>query len=139
MLTLLLRKSTEARRSNSAGEDESCPRHVEPNGKRHGQCSTVRTDRGNLTITQGDLATSVGYDENTIRRTAGRRKQRSSGARNRLTTNPSMGGKLSNVCRCGRPVIPAYHLEGRCENCWSDDQQRYDGKSRNLRLFHTVR
>lgn len=52
--------------------------------------------------------------------------------------NPSTDGKLIR-CRCGRGVLPAYHLEQRCEDCYADDQMKYDGKSRNIKLFHTVR
>lgn len=101
--------------------------------------STVRTAKGNLTITGDDHAISVGYDAPTIKRTGGRRRRPSNVVKNRQETNRSTDGKLIDRCRCGRSVIPAYHLEGRCENCYAEDQERFDGKSRNIRLFHTVR
>jgi hypothetical protein len=138
MQSVLLRKSTKVRRPDSPGDAEKCQRPDGLSGKRRGVVSTVRTGRGNLTITGDAQAISVGYEGHTIRRTGGRRNKRYAVAKNRQTTNHSTDGKLIR-CRCGRSVIPAYHLEGRCEDCYAEDQERFDGKSRNIRLFHTVR
>lgn len=37
---------------------------------------------------------------------------------------------LEGVCRCGHDIHPIYI--NRCEDCWADDQDRWDGKSRRV-------
>ena len=42
---------------------------------------------------------------------------------------------IEGVCRCGNDTHPVYF--NRCEDCWVDDQIRWDGQSRRVRvMFH---
>jgi hypothetical protein len=45
----------------------------------------------------------------------------------KVSTTPKEG-----VCRCGKSSHPIY-ME-RCEDCWVDDQIRWDGRSRRVKV-----
>lgn len=66
---------------------------------------------------------------------ARRRRRRKLDARPRsrstITTPPKEG-----ECRCGKPIHPTYR--DRCEDCWVDDQNRWDGRSRRVRVMFNV-
>ena len=51
--------------------------------------------------------------------------------RSRSTTPPKEGD-----CRCGKLAHPIY--VDRCEDCWVDDQNRWDGRSQRVKVLFNV-
>ena len=64
---------------------------------------------------------------------ARRRRRRKLDARPRSrSTAPLKEG----VCRCGAPTHPIY--QDQCEDCWVNDQIRWDGRSRRVKVLFNV-
>lgn len=48
-------------------------------------------------------------------------------------SHPCIISPGEKACRCGGPVHPVYF--DRCEDCWVNDQIRWDGHSRKVKVL----